>query len=247
MIWLNGTFVSAQAPHIHHQNSGWTTGLGIFDSLLCIDGVPQHVQDHYERLLHDSEFVLRQSPKDFSFLLFKRVIKELLKKNNLKNGLARIRTTVIGGVQSIPLDPLTDITILMSAGLAYPPTPITAVIITDYPRIAGCPLENCKRLDYTRSYAARMDAREKGATDALLTNTNGDIACGTTSNIFIEEHEQLITPPLSDGVLAGVTRKNLIKERDIREENISIDRLLKADKVYLSNSFMGLQAIKILE
>ncbi len=62
----------------------------------------------------------------------------------------------------------------------------------------------------------------------------------------MEENGILITPPLSEGVLAGVTRKNLIKDRQVKEEAISIERLKQADKVYLSNSFFGLCLITIV-
>ena len=49
---------------------------------------------------------------------------------------------------------------------------------------------------------ARKKARDQGADDAIITNTNGNIACGTTSNVFIEENGQLVTPPLSEWVEA---------------------------------------------
>ncbi|MBL4588786.1 MAG: aminotransferase class IV [Alphaproteobacteria bacterium] len=248
-IWLNEQLVTADEPHIHHYDSGFTTGIGIFDSLLCHEGTPQHGQDHLARIHHDCEIVLRASIPSLNYEKFLDIIQTLLKHNNLETGYARIRTTVTGGKVTHPLAPVEHPNILISAGTTPAPDElpdVTAVIITDYPRIAGCALENCKRLDYSRAYAARMDAINHGVTEAILTNTNGDIACGATSNIFIEEDGTLFTPPLSDGVLAGVTRKNLMLERNIKEESISIARLKNADKIYISNSFFGLKLIQLL-
>ena len=164
-----------------------------------------------------------------------------------------------------PLAQAEDLTILIDVAPCDPPpdTPVTCTIIQEFPRIAGCILENCKRLDYSRSYAARRKAETLGASEAILTNTDGNIACGATSNIFIEEKGVLITPPLMDGILNGVTRKNILsppetpssflpprlqggKGGSVVEGSISIDRLKAADKIYLTNSFIGLRQVELI-
>lgn len=251
-IYINGTYQEADDVSISHRDSGFTTGNGIFDSMLVKDGTAIHAREHYERIIHDVGIVIGIDP-DFSFEEFEKIYKMLLEKNNIQEGYARIRTTITGGVVDAPLDPVNTPTILMGAAATDNPndiTPVTAAIITDFPRIAGCILENCKRSDYSRSYAARREAEKIGAVEAILTNTDGNIACGATSNIFIEENGNLITPPLSDGVLAGVTRRKLIEERqknqEVREESISIERLKSADKIFLTNSFIGLRPVTLL-
>lgn len=124
---------------------------------------------------------------------------------------------------------------------------VKAAVITDFPRIARAKIENCKRLDYTRSFAARREAQKRGADEAILTNTDGNIACAATSNLFIVENGVWTTPPLSDGVLAGITRATLIGEKQAREESISIPRLMNADEVYICNAMAGLRKVlKIL-
>jgi branched-subunit amino acid aminotransferase/4-amino-4-deoxychorismate lyase len=85
------------------------------------------------------------------------------------------------------------------------------------------------------------------ADEAILTNTNGDIACAATSNVFIVEKGRWITPPLSDGVLAGITRANILAEKlAALEESISPERLRAADEVYLCNSFTGLRKVLLV-
>jgi len=250
MIYLNGEFVDPKIPLISHKDSGFTTGISIFDSMLVIDGALQHSQDHFNRIMHDSETVIGLKPFDAAqgFLKFEQIIKTLIDKNSLNRGHVRIRTTVTGGVVDTPLKQAHNLTLLIDAAPCSPPpnTPISCAIVTDFPRVAGCALENCKRLDYTRNYAARRKAESMGADEAILINTDGNIACGATSNIFIEENGILITPPLSDGVLAGVTRKNIILNQSVVKESISIKRLNSAEKVYLTNSFIGLRKVELI-
>ncbi|MEM8834157.1 MAG: aminotransferase class IV [Pseudomonadota bacterium] len=225
-----------------------TTGIGVFDSMLVKDSELQYGQDHYDRLIHDADTVIG-AKSSLSFSDFENIIHELLKKNSLTDGFVRVRSTITGGEVNAPLAKSDTPTIFISAAATTLPdttTPLKCAVITDFPRIAGCKLENCKRLDYSRSYAARRKAEELGAGEAILTNTEGNIACGATSNIFIRENGKLITPPLSDGILAGVTRKNIMKEKEVIEESISIDRLRSADKIYLTNSFFGMREIKIV-
>ena len=322
MIYINGHYKEASDTLISHRDSGFSTGIGIFDSMLAVDGKPIHPQEHYERIIDDVECVIGLSPPyppacggeaiaggEKNFV---NIIHDLLDKNNLTTGYARIRTTVTGGEVKRPLAPAQIPTILIDAAScdAPPEMPVTCAIINDFPRIAGCVLENCKRLDYSRSYAARRKAESLGAEEAILTNTDGNIACGAASNIFIEESGVLITPPLSDGVLAGVTRRKILesqyfssppyppacggeeiakiflptsnwedstithpgKREDstithpgkrgdstitsprlrgdkggrVLEESISPERLHAAEKIYLTNSFIGLRSVTII-
>jgi branched-subunit amino acid aminotransferase/4-amino-4-deoxychorismate lyase len=245
-VYINGEYKNADQNLISHRDCGFTTGIGVFDSMLGVDKNPVHPQDHFKRLMHDAKTVIGIKP-DLSFTDFKTIIETLIEKNDLGDGYIRIRSTVTGGQVEGPLALAKKPTILIDVGESRGPKdigPVTCAIIPDYPRIAGCELENCKRVDYSRSYTARQKAKSMGADEAILTNTEGNVACGATSNIFIEENGKLITPPLSDGVLAGVTRKNIIQKKEVREESISVERLKNADKAYLTNSFIGLREIK---
>ncbi|MEM6811334.1 MAG: aminotransferase class IV [Pseudomonadota bacterium] len=247
IIYYNGQYRTDES-FISYKDSGYTTGIGIFDSMLVQNGQAIYCEDHYKRIAFDTKTVI-DLPLDLSFERFEDIIRTLIQDNDLKEGYVRIRTTVTGGIVARPLEQAKELNILIQATSIPEPQnnkPVKCAIITDFPRIAGCILENCKRLDYSRSYAARRAAEELGAEDAIMVNTEGNVACGTTSNVFIQEGENYITPPLSEGVLAGVTRKNLLKEENYSESAITIDRLKKADEIYLTNSFTGMRKVELV-
>lgn len=244
-IWYNGDYIDSVSRFISHLDCGFTTGIGVFDSMLAEDGAPIHISDHFERVMHDAKTVIGVVP-NISEAQFTDIIGRLLAENNLTSGYARIRTTITGGIVSRPLAVVEQPSVLIDAAESgHDNSPVICAIIEQYPRVAGNPLYNCKRLDYSESYAARRLAETMGADEAILTNTKGNIACGATSNLFIEEDGVLITPPLSEGVLAGVTRKHLVA-RGAREEPITKERLIAADKAFLTNSFIGLRPATLL-
>ncbi len=225
LAWLNGAFQDVAEPDALRQ------GDGVFDTLLAVHGEPRHYDAHMARLVHDAQAVMDITPD-----IPDKVMRWLIDRAGLKQ-FARVRTTVKRDIFMIEAFPCPDPATL---------GPLTCAIIDAYARMAGDLLENCKRLDYTRNFAARALAQAIGADDAIMTNTEDNIACGATANLFIEEDGVLITPPLSDGVLAGITRQQLI-DRGAREEHITKKRLIAADKAFLTNSIFGMRPIQLIE
>jgi len=83
-------------------------------------------------------------------------------------------------------------------------------------------------------------AEEAGLFDFINVDADGYVLDGCRSNVYIQAGDELFTPPLKVGVLAGVYREFLIKQGKARERNITRDELFAADKVFLSNSLIGL-------
>lgn len=249
VIWKDGAFLDGTVAQIYHDDGGFSNGLAVFDSMLAKDGILMDPRQHFDRLVHDAGVVLGLSP---SWLPVFETMTEawlpLLARNELTKGPVRIRTTVTGGLSDKPLGvseiPSVLITAMRSGPVENLP-PLSCAVIRSHPRVAGDRLENCKRVDYTRSFAARREAQAKGADEAILTNTKEDICCGATSNLFIEEDGMLVTPPLSEGVMAGITRAKIIAEYAAKEEPVSEKRLRAASRVFLTNSFWGLRPAEV--
>ena len=249
VIWKDGRFEDGLVPQVSYEDAGFTNALGVFDSMLAENGVLIDARAHFDRLVHDVETVLGIGASWLpGFAQMSEAWLPLLEKNRLTKGRARLRTVVTGGVVDRPLavSDVPTILITATAASAVPTEMLNCAVIHDFPRVAGDTLENCKRLDYTRSFAARRKARSLGADEAIIVNTDGHIACGATSNLFIEERGALITPPLSDGVLAGTMRARLVLE-GAHEESISEQRLRAADKIFLTNSFFGMRPALLVD
>lgn len=250
IIWKDGQFLDGTTAQIYHDDGGFTNGLAVFDSMLAKDGILIDAREHFDRLVHDAGVVLGISPAWLPvFETMTEAWLPLLSRNDLIKGPVRIRTTVTAGISDKPLSISEIPSVIITAARSGPVDdlpPLKCVVIRKHPRVAGDKLENCKRIDYSRSFAARRDAQSTGADEAILTNTKEDVCCGSTSNLFIEENGTLITPPLSEGVMAGITRAKIIRERGAKEEPISEKRLRAADRIFLTNSFFGMREAKLV-
>jgi branched-chain amino acid aminotransferase len=95
--------------------------------------------------------------------------------------------------------------------------------------------------NYANSILARTEAQKLGYDEAILLNTNGFVTEGTGENLFTVRDGILVTPPLSAGILPGITRDSIIQlGRDmsyvVKERNISRGELLVSDEVFLSGT-----------
>ena len=93
----------------------------------------------------------------------------------------------------------------------------------------------------------RRKANEKGFQEALLLNSKGEIAECTMSNIFWVIQGQIYTPSLSCGLLPGIMRAFVIENRSVVEVQASLEQLLNADEVFLTNSVMEIMGVSQID
>ncbi|MCY4523995.1 MAG: aminotransferase class IV [Halobacteriovoraceae bacterium] len=105
--------------------------------------------------------------------------------------------------------------------------------------------------DYTHSNREIEKAKKKGHNDVLYLNSVNNIMECSTSNIFFAKQNQIFTPKLRTGILAGITRKKLIdclkRERIIVNcKDISWKELYEADEIWQTNAIKGIRPVKML-
>ncbi|MCF7876877.1 MAG: aminodeoxychorismate synthase component I [Candidatus Omnitrophica bacterium] len=86
----------------------------------------------------------------------------------------------------------------------------------------------------------RKKAQKEGFFETIFLNKFKEVTEGTITNIFLEKKKKLLTPPVSCGLLEGVLRKHLIKEKKAFEKKLYLKDLKEADKIYIGNSVRGL-------
>lgn len=238
-VWLNGELVREREAWVPALDRGVLWGYGLFETMRVYDGRPWAFDDHFRRLRAGGG-VVDLNPPDAEAM--RRAIDEVLDANGLKDAGVRITVTAGAGPSDPQSDPdqppnvlvmawpLRDYSELYSKGAALVTIPG-----------GGRPLAGVKSTSYAVSVAGRVIARRAGADDALFVGEGGCVLEATASNLFVLRGSDLSTPPLSEAVLPGVTRRCLLEvAADVglstTEEAMTLDDLYSADEVLLTSS-----------
>ncbi|MCP4453386.1 MAG: hypothetical protein GY809_18155, partial [Planctomycetes bacterium] len=242
-VYLNDKIVPSEEAMISASDAGFLYGSGLFETLRVEQGIVFAVEQHLGRLFNSAAaldmFLTRT--KD----ALKEAITEVLAANDLSE--ARVRLTVSAGVPSGDGQPPQS-TVLVTAVPLVPYAEVCyskgiLAILCPYRQNPADPLAGHKSTSFfSRMLGLRM-AHEKQAAEALWFTTDGYLAEGCVSNVFLVKDGALLTPPLGTPVLAGVARHtvcNLAAQQNLglEEKALSIDDLLGADEVFVTNVIM---------
>ena len=245
-LWHNGELKDETAP-VFTATDRIRLGDGVFDTILAVDNRLIHADLHLKRLL-DNAAILKSAPLPSAQELKENIANLLLKNNYVKLKYA-INTIISRGEGqrglALPDNPKPNI-IIRAAPAPTEHPPIHAIIAETVRRNEGSPLSQIKSLNYGDNILALKEANERGANEAILYNNQGNITCSTAGNIVITKQNQLITPPLSDGVLNGITRQILMEKYDVQEQSLIPKDLEKSDGIYITNSVRGAVPISSL-
>jgi branched-subunit amino acid aminotransferase/4-amino-4-deoxychorismate lyase len=136
----------------------------------------------------------------------------------------------------------------MIATVAPFPVPIPARLILcgTTRRNEFSPLSRIKYLAYGDAILAKREALAMAATDAVLLNTSGHVACCTAGNIFVRDESGWATPPLADGPLPGLARKRLLAALGAEERTLTAKELADAQEAIVTNS-LGITVVSHIE
>lgn len=244
-FWFDNRFIPDDQP-ILQANDRALLGDGVFDTMLAVDGRPARGAAHMERLLRHAALIDIAPPYSAEQLL--TVAAELLKIDGRARGYHTVKTIITMGPGARGLDIPEDVRpscVMMAAPAPSPETlpPVRAILSKTVRRNEHSPLSRIKALGYTDNRLARQEARRAGANDAILLNTNGNVACATTSNVFVLQDDRLTTPPLCDGAMDGIVRARILERTGARERSIAPEELPACDGIYLTNSVTGMRPV----
>lgn len=247
-VWHNQRMRDDLSP-IFSFSDRLRLGDGVFDTMLVSDGELIHPEEHFARLLDDAlvmGMVVDKSVEDLT-----AAARKLIRDNyQTTKGRFALNTLISRGPGERGLMPpeLPDIQVAMRlVPVAKNDNPIQAIISRTVRRNEGSALSRIKSVNYGDNILALLEARKKGANDAILLNNAGHVACATSGNIFIAYKSRLFTPPLSDGILAGITRARVLEKYDAIEKTLFEEDVLNAEGVFITNSTRGFAPITKLE
>jgi branched-chain amino acid aminotransferase len=243
VVWIDGELLPVEQARVSPFDHAVLTGDGVFETLRVYRGVPFAARRHLDRLARSAAGLHLPAP-DADVL--RAVMDEVVAANGLVDG--RLRITVTGGVGSLGSDrAAVHPTVIVAVGppTAWPAT--TDVAVVPWPRNERGALAGLKTVSYGENVVALAHAHERGAGEAVFGNLVGDLCEGTGTNVFVAAGGRLLTPPLSSGCLAGVTRELLLELVDVVEQDVPLSALAAADEAFLTSSTREVQPIRSVD
>ena len=246
-VWVNGQRVDPTAAAIVALDHGVTVGDGAFETCKVVDGIPFALQRHARRL-NRSMAGLGLPVPDHSVI--DAGIKAVLAGEPIASG--RLRYTVTGGAGPLGSDrDASPLTYIVTAS-SQPPNPDTGkLVVVPWTRNERSPTAGLKTTSYAENVVALAFAKDRGGVEALFANSVGNLCECTGSNVFVVVGDEVLTPDLASGPLAGVTRELVIQW--CREEGLTVHAepmpmsiLQQAQEVFITSSIkdvMGIHAI----
>ena len=252
MINCNGTFLPSDIC-LSASNRGFLYGDGVFETLKVVNNKILFLEDHYFRLMASMRIVRMQIPANFTLEYLEEQILNTATTNNCATS-ARIRFTVYrndGGfytpktrtvsyiIQASPLD---------ATKYSFADASYEVDLYKDF-FIPKQLLSTIKTTNKMINITGSIFAQENDLQDCLLLNNEKNVVEALNGNLFLRLGNKLLTPPIEDGCLNGIVRKQLlavakkIEGLEVVEASISPFDLQKADELFITNIIVGIQPI----
>lgn len=252
MINFNGTIVS-EDTNVLAQNRGFLFGDAVFETVKIVDGKILFLEDHYFRLMSSMRVVRMEIPMNFTMEYLEEQILLVVKNNNIESS-SRARITVYRNAEGNYLPSNNIVSFLIKAikldtkAYGFNEKEYEVDLFKDF-YITKQLLSSIKTTNRLVNITGSIYANENGLDNCLLLNDNKNVVEALQGNIFMVSGNKLITPPVSEGCLNGVMRKQILTLAqkiggiEVVEEIISPFDLQKADELFLTNVILGVQPI----
>ncbi|WP_296149349.1 aminotransferase class IV [uncultured Flavobacterium sp.] len=251
MINFNGNVTSED--NLLTNNRGLLYGDSVFETVKILDGKILFVEDQYFRLMASMRIVRMEIPMNFTMEYFEEQILTLAKAENLeKSSRARITIFRNQGGFYLPKDNtvsfLIHIIALENSVYQIEKENYEVELYKDF-IVTKHLLSSIKSSNRIINVTGSIFADENGYDNCLLINDDKNVIEALNGNLFMLMGNKLITPPISEGCLNGVMRKQVlalarkIESLEVVEEPISPFDLQKADELFVTNVIKGIQPI----
>ncbi|MDZ4654827.1 MAG: branched-chain amino acid transaminase [Coriobacteriia bacterium] len=249
-IWMDGTLVDWDKAQIHVLTHALHYGSGVFEGIRCYEigdgSAVFRLTEHMQRFERSAKMLFMDL--GYSVEEMVEAVKETIRANGLKS--CYIRPLAFRGYGVMGLDPI--------------PAPVQVIIavwswetymgeealvkgvdvgVSSWRQrgINSLPPSIKATGNYLNSSLARIEANRHGYNEAILLNEEGKVCEGTGENLFIVRDGVISTPPVSDGLLEGITRDSIMVIADnldypVLEESLVRTDLYTADEMFMTGS-----------
>lgn len=244
-IYIDGTWYPKEEAKISVFDHGLLYGDGVFEGMRSYGGKVFRMQAHLERLYESARAIHLTIPMTMEEI--EAAVNKTLEMNGLSDGYVRLIVT--RGVGNLGLDPYlcpkASVIVIADKISLYPAKLydegmeiVTASTVRNHPAAVN---PRIKSLNYLGSILAKIEGLQAGCNEALMLNLNGEVAECTADNIFLVKHGELWTPPISAGILDGITRRAVIElAREsglvVHETSLTRHDVYVADECFLTGS-----------
>ncbi len=254
VVWVDGRLHAGGGAVVDALDHGMTTGDGVFETCKVVDGVPFALGLHLERLARSAAGLGLPAPDPARV---REAVGAVLAERPLARG--RLRVTWTSGPGPLGSERHGGSTLVVAAAPAPARAAAPSVVLVPWTRNERAATAGLKTTSYAENVVALRRALAAGAGEALLANTRGELCEGTGSNVVVQLRDdrgapapELVTPPLSSGCLAGVTRALLLRWASeeglpVVERAIPVEALEGAAAVLLTSSLRDVQVQTALD
>ena len=253
MINFNG-ILQEDNTVISNNNRGYSYGDGLFETIKAVHGKLLFFEDHYFRLMASMRILRMEIPMNFTMEFLEDQIKQTLEANNLSTQSGRVKIQidrVEGGLylpESNGVNFIISVKAIDEDFYLLNEEKYEVDLYKDHylsPSLISTLKSNNKVINVIGS----IYAKENRLDNCLLINTNKSVVEALNGNLFLVKGTTIKTPPLSDGCLKGILRKQimeiikLLPDYTLEETSISPFELQKADELFTTNVIKGIQSI----
>ena len=211
-------------------DSGYFFGRGVFETILVKDK-PIFLKEHISRL-NEGIKILNIGDK-----VIEEDILNIINKHNIKYCGLKIVVTEKNIVLEKRDIPYKSDDYLKGFSLK----------LSNINRNSKSKLSYIKSINYLENILEREEALNNGYNEVLFLNEKGYLSEGSMSNIFIVIDKEIYTPSIKCGLLPGIVRNFLIKEYKIIEKELTLEDIMMADEIFITNSLLGIMGISKFE
>ncbi|MGJ8593132.1 MAG: aminotransferase class IV [Aquaticitalea sp.] len=254
MINLNGTLYPATENLMSFDNRGYKYGDALFETLKVVHGKILFWEDHYFRLMSSMRILRMEIPMNFTMEFLEAEVLKTIAGSALTKSTARVRFNVhrSEGGKYLPEINTIEYNIVaehLNADLyALNKNQCVVDLYKDFFVAPGL-LSTIKSNNKSIHVLGSIYAKENNFDNCLLLNTNKHIVEALNGNLFLVKDKVIKTPPIEDGCLKGIMRKQVIEiiskweDFQLDETSISPFELQKADELFMTNVIMGIHPI----